>query len=82
MPREGPAVVQGPDDGLPGLLQVPEQEPSVDVIAMDIMEMDIRRTPGNSRFRLDGCFDVYRAELSVTSRFGYSCEMTRRYGFY
>lgn len=50
--------------------------------AMDIMEMDIRRTPGNSRFRLDGCFDVYRAELSVTSRFGYSCEMTRRYGFY
>lgn len=50
--------------------------------AMDIMEMDIRRTPGNGRFRLDGCFDTYRADLSVTSRFGYSCEMTRSYGFY
>ncbi len=50
--------------------------------AMDIMEMDIRRTPGNGRFRLDGCFDAYCARLCVTSRFGYSYEMTRRYGFY
>ena len=50
--------------------------------AMDIMEMDIRRTPGNARFRLDGCFDVYKARLSVTSRFGYSYEIIRRYGFY
>lgn len=50
--------------------------------AMDIMEMDIRRTPGNARFCLDGCFDVFQARLSVTSRFGYSYEMTRRYGFY
>ena len=50
--------------------------------AMDIMEMDIRCTPGNSKFRLDGCFDTYEAELSVTSGFGYSYEMTRSYGFY
>lgn len=50
--------------------------------AMDIMEMDIRQTPGNARFRLDGCFDAYRAHLEMTSRFGYSYEMTRRYGFY
>lgn len=50
--------------------------------AMDIMEMDIRRTPGNARFCLDGCFDVFQARLSVASRFGYSYEMTRRYGFY
>ena len=50
--------------------------------AMDIMEMDIRRTPGNASFRLDGCFDCYQAHLEVTSRFGYSCEMTRQYGFY
>ncbi len=50
--------------------------------AMDIMEMDIRRTPGNARFCLDGCFDVFQARLSVRSRFGYSYEMTRRYGFY
>ena len=50
--------------------------------AMDIMEMDIRRTPGNARFRLDGCFDTYEARLSVTSGFGYDYEMTRKYGFY
>lgn len=50
--------------------------------AMDIMEMDIRCTPGNSKFRLDGCFDTYEAELSVTSGFGYSYEMTRSYVFY
>lgn len=50
--------------------------------AMDIMEMDIRKTPGNSEFRLDGCFDTYRARLSVASGFGYSYEMERLYGFY
>ena len=50
--------------------------------AMDIMEMDIRRTPGNARFRLDGCFDTYEARLSVASGFGYVYEMTRKYGFY
>ncbi|MDE6386571.1 MAG: hypothetical protein K2L82_02050 [Lachnospiraceae bacterium] len=50
--------------------------------AMDIMEMDIRRTPGNTAFRLDACFDTYRADLSVSSRFGYSYEMTKGYGFY
>ncbi len=50
--------------------------------AMDLIEMDIRQTPGNARFRLDGCFDAYLAHLEVTSRFGYSYEMTRRYGFY
>ncbi len=50
--------------------------------AMDIMEMDIRRTPGNARFRMDACFDTYQAKLSVSSRFGYAYEMTRTYGFY
>ena len=49
---------------------------------MDIMEMDIRRTPGNAVFRLDGCFDTYEAHMAVTSGFGYSYEMTRKYGFY
>ena len=50
--------------------------------AMDIMEMDIRRTAGNSRFRMDACFDTYQADLSVSSGFGYSYEMSRCYGFY
>ena len=50
--------------------------------AMDIMEMDIRQTSGNSAFRLDGCFDTFRAHLSITSGFGYSYEMERLYGYY
>lgn len=50
--------------------------------AMDIMEMDIRKTPGNSAFRLDGCFDTFRTQLSITSGFGYSYDMERLYGFY
>ncbi|MCM1175826.1 MAG: DUF5702 domain-containing protein [Blautia sp.] len=50
--------------------------------AMDIIEMDIRQTPGNGGFRLDGCFDTFEARLSVASGFGYSYEMQRLYGFY
>lgn len=50
--------------------------------AMDIMEMDIRKTAGNSNFRLDGCFDTYRARLSAASGFGHSYEMERLYGYY
>lgn len=50
--------------------------------AMDIMEMDIRTTPGNAHFRMDGCFDTFRAELSVSSRYGYTYRMQRLYGYY
>lgn len=50
--------------------------------AMDIMEMDIRKTPGNSRFRMDGCFDTYTAEISVISDFGYQYRLKRLYGYY
>lgn len=50
--------------------------------SMDLMEMDIRKTPGNSRFRIDGCFDTYRARLAVSSGFGYRYELERLYGFY
>lgn len=50
--------------------------------SMDLMEMDIRKTPGNSRFRMDGCFDTYRARLAVSSGFGYWYELERLYGFY
>ena len=50
--------------------------------AMDVMEMDIRRTAGNARFRMDACFDTYEADLSIVSGFGYSYQMSRCYGFY
>lgn len=50
--------------------------------AMDIMEMDIRKTPGNGNFRMDGCFDTYKAHIGVVSGFGYEYEIERLYGFY
>lgn len=48
---------------------------------MDIMEMDIRQTPGNAHFCMDACFDSYMAEISISSAFGYHCEIKRRYGY-
>lgn len=50
--------------------------------AMDIMEMDIRKTPGNGNFRMDGCFDTFKAHIGVISGFGYEYEIERLYGFY
>ncbi len=49
--------------------------------AMDIMEMDIRMTKGNSNFRIDACFDSYLSEISMSSAFGYHCDVQKRYGY-
>ena len=38
---------------------------------MDLVEMDIRRTPGNEFFRMDGCIDGLEAEASIRSGYGY-----------
>lgn len=48
---------------------------------MDIVEMDIQRTLGNSYFRLDRCMDSVEAEASVSSDFGYSYSIKRKYGY-
>ncbi len=45
---------------------------------MDIMEMDIRRTPGNSCFRMDGCIDGLEAEASIRSGYGYTFTIKRQ----
>ncbi|MDE6518557.1 MAG: hypothetical protein K2L18_12055, partial [Acetatifactor sp.] len=45
---------------------------SPDILAMrfmDLMEMDIRQTSGNSCFRMDGCIDGLEAEAVI--QFGY-----------
>lgn len=38
---------------------------------MDIVEMDIRQTPGNTNFRIDGCVDRIEAEVCINSNYGY-----------
>ncbi len=47
--------------------------------AMDIMEMDIRPTSGNSQFRIDCCLDYLNADVFAASAFGYSHEIQREY---
>ena len=48
---------------------------------MDIVEMDIRQTPGNAYFRMDGCVDRIVAEVSIKSSYGYAMKIhkTKKY---
>ena len=46
--------------------------------AMNIVEANLRMTPGNTAFRLDGCFTKLKAVIAVKSGFGYRQEITVR----
>ena len=48
---------------------------------MDVIEMDVRQTAGNASFRLDHCFDIYAAEISVGTKYGYDVKVEKIYGF-
>lgn len=48
---------------------------------MDIMEMDIRQTPGNRFFRMDGCIDSLKAAVQFCSEDGKTYTVTRCYGY-
>lgn len=45
--------------------------------AMNMVEADIRITPGNAAFRLDGCYDWVEFEAEVDSVYGYRYEIRR-----
>ena len=47
----------------------------------DVMEMDIRRTLGNEHFMIDHCLDIFCAQISVGTRFGYEARIERIYGY-
>ncbi len=49
--------------------------------AMDMVEADIRKTSGNTAFRLDGCYDYVEAYIQIGSRHGYEYEITRQKGY-
>ena len=70
----------GYEDYLQALLFLMPQE-KVTGRLMDIMEEDIRRTKGNSCFRIDGCIDGMRAEAAVSSGYGYQYTIARSYGY-
>lgn len=48
---------------------------------MDIMEMDVRKTRGNSDFKMDNQIYQLTAEVNVSSRYGYGCNIKRYYSY-
>lgn len=48
---------------------------------MDIMEMDIRRMPGNQYFRMDGCIDSLTAVVEYSGKDGKTYSISRSYGY-
>lgn len=48
---------------------------------MDIMEMDIRLTPGNQYFRMDGCIDSLTAVIEYSGKDGKTYSISRNYGY-
>jgi hypothetical protein len=49
--------------------------------AMDIIEMDIRLTPGNQYFRIDWCIESFRALVDFRDQYE-NYAIDRRYGYY
>lgn len=49
--------------------------------AMDMVEADIRLTPGNRFFRLDHCCEQMVFRIGVGSKYGYQYELTRKKGY-
>lgn len=50
--------------------------------AMNMVEADIRKTPGNTNFRLDACYDKVRLHMKIKSVYGYEYEVTEQKGYY
>lgn len=48
---------------------------------MDVMESDIRKTPGNENFRIDGLIDGMKARIRVTGKFSGSYSIERLYEY-
>ncbi len=49
--------------------------------AMNLIEADIRQTPGNRHFRLDNCYDRIEAAFSMNSAYGYAWETIAKKGY-
>ena len=44
---------------------------------LDIVEMDIRNTPGNTNFRIDGCIDRVVVQAVIGSKYGYCTKISK-----
>ncbi len=48
---------------------------------MDLMEMDIRGTQGNQNFRMDHCVYQLKADVNISSAYGYGYSICREYSY-
>jgi len=69
------------EDYLRMLLMIGDEDTQT-LRAMDMVEADIRQTPGNGAFRLDGCVDCLEMSVRIKSSFGYETALTRQRGYY
>ena len=63
------------------MLLMAEDTDRITLRLMDIMEADIRRTPGNSAFKMDNQIYQLTATTNVTSNYGYACSIKRYYSY-
>ncbi len=49
--------------------------------AMDVIEMNVRETPGNRRFRMDGCAEYMEAEAFFKTKGGKEISIRRDYAY-
>lgn len=59
-----------------------EEEKTVNMRVMDIMEMDIRLHDGNQNFKMDWCIERYEAAVTVRGSYGGNYDLRRLYGYF
>lgn len=47
----------------------------------DIVEMNVRMSPGNSHFRIDRCIYQLEAKVNVSSKYGHGLSITQKYSY-
>lgn len=58
------------------------EEKTVNMRAMDIMEMDIRLHDGNQNFKMDWCIERYEATVTIKGSYGSNYDLRRIYGYF
>lgn len=58
-----------------------EQDKTKSMRLMDVMEMDIRLTEGNSMFRMDNQIYQLSVKANVSGKYGYGCSIKRYYSY-
>ena len=58
-----------------------KEEKTIRMRLMDIMEMDIQQTIGNQNFKMDQCIYQLKANVNVSSAYGYGYSICREYSY-